>query len=129
MKKQKKEIKEECALPFREKKITGKIEGKSCIAYSLSLPHLTEEAFQEGEVFLDLLKDAFLTFLRKMSEEEREEVMFGGITFHKEGQKAILFSCFSPFGERSFSPFATLLFSEEGKLLRVLQTKEKKRER
>ncbi len=121
----KKEKKDEISLPFREQRITGKMENESCIAYSISLPTLPWEDLKEDSFFADL-SGAFLHFLETKSREKREGVYFGGISYKTSGQKVFLSAAFSPFEERVFFPIATLFFSEKGDLEKITKPQRKR---
>ncbi|MBR5295170.1 MAG: hypothetical protein IKU24_01115 [Clostridia bacterium] len=123
MKKRKNEEKQKFILPFREEKVTGKFQNVSCVTFAISLPTLNWDAFEETKDYFQSLKENFLAFLEEKSKEEQTEVMFGGISYQAEGEKVTLSTAFSPFRERIFFPFATLFFSDGGKLYKIVHTK------
>lgn len=91
--------------------VSGKWQGKSTVAWRIALPVLSCD---EDNAFLDRLREAFLRYLAKKAETEREEVWFGGMewSFHREGLLLSVADC--PFSQREYRPCALFLFSEEG---------------
>ena len=110
-------------LPFRGKTQRGTVKGKSCIAYSLNLPSLAGESFDETEKFLKMLGENYLAFLRKESEKACEYVRFAGLSWDQNENRITLLAALCPFSERAYRPVATLVFDEKGALLDVQREK------
>lgn len=98
---------------------TGKIQGKSLISYRFRLPRLSLPEFAETERYLEEIRDAYLSFLAKKSEEMRDGVFFGGLEFQFQKNTLILSAAFCPFEERTFSPCVVLTLSPKGAITRL----------
>lgn len=127
-KKQKKQKEEKTPfsdLPFSSHKESGKFQGESTVVYSLTLPLLSNEAFEESRLFFDKVKEAFLSFLEKESKKKREGVNLGILTYKAEGSELTLFSSYTPFEEKEEKAVAKILFSEKGTMTKIRAVKKK----
>ena len=120
-KEKKKVLQKEKAPPlsFFEQKETGKFKGESTVVYSLTLPDLSKEEFQESLLFFEKIKENFLSFLEKESQKKREGVNLGTLSFQVKDNTLTLYSSYTPFEQKEEKAVAKIFFSPKGNITKI----------
>ena len=106
-------------LSFFEQKETGKFKGESTVVYSLTLPDLAKEEFQESRLFFEKIKENFLSFLEKESQKKQEGVNLGTLSFQTKDHTLTLYSSYTPFEQKEEKAVAKIFFSPKGNITKI----------
>ena len=98
---------------------SGKVQGKSAIAFYFLLPRFQTEEGKELNAFLEETEEAFFSFLVKKAQKPHDTTRFAGLQGSLVPGVLTLSAAFSPFEERQYRTVGKCLISPEGVLQEI----------